>query len=316
MCCSPHRFAVRAATHYHSRAWQTLKHGKECFIRSLKSGLYIFRFITGGLFKFYCSLDVTTYPWDSQTCPLKFLVWGYYSNEVRLTTPSYGIEHRYYRENGAWELQSAIATTEDSSVPTVQFIFKIRRFSKFAVVNILIPIIALTVLNLFAFFIPPESGEKLSYCITVLLALAVFLSIVAGHLPGNSNNMASLCYYLMFVLMISTLTCVSSVLSVGFYHMVERGVPPLWLRQTVSKLRCGKRSDGDNQDGLSLKETPNIAFEEFKQYQRDSTETSVDNFDNITWQDVSRCVNMLSCLFAIISLVAATIVLVVFILSK
>ena len=30
--CSPHRFAVRAATHYHTRAWQTLIYGKECFI--------------------------------------------------------------------------------------------------------------------------------------------------------------------------------------------------------------------------------------------------------------------------------------------
>ena len=32
MCCSPHRFAVGATIHYHIRAWQTSKHGKECFI--------------------------------------------------------------------------------------------------------------------------------------------------------------------------------------------------------------------------------------------------------------------------------------------
>ena len=32
MCCSPHRFADRAATHYHTWAWQTLLHRKECFI--------------------------------------------------------------------------------------------------------------------------------------------------------------------------------------------------------------------------------------------------------------------------------------------
>ena len=28
----PLRFAVRAATHYHTRAWQTFIYGKECFI--------------------------------------------------------------------------------------------------------------------------------------------------------------------------------------------------------------------------------------------------------------------------------------------
>ena len=32
MCCSPNRFAFRDATHYHTRAWQTLIHGEECYI--------------------------------------------------------------------------------------------------------------------------------------------------------------------------------------------------------------------------------------------------------------------------------------------
>ena len=36
LCCSPHRFTHRAAPHYHTRAWQTLIHGKECFILLLK----------------------------------------------------------------------------------------------------------------------------------------------------------------------------------------------------------------------------------------------------------------------------------------
>ena len=32
MCCSPNRKAMRAATYYHTRAWQTLIYGKECYI--------------------------------------------------------------------------------------------------------------------------------------------------------------------------------------------------------------------------------------------------------------------------------------------
>ena len=39
MCCSPHRFAVRAATHYHTRAWRTLIYEKECFILLMKTYL-------------------------------------------------------------------------------------------------------------------------------------------------------------------------------------------------------------------------------------------------------------------------------------
>ena len=46
MYCSPHRFADRAATHYHTRAWQTLIHGKECFILLL---MRISKFVVFGL---------------------------------------------------------------------------------------------------------------------------------------------------------------------------------------------------------------------------------------------------------------------------
>ena len=32
MCCSPHHFADRAATHFNTQAWKMLIQGKECFI--------------------------------------------------------------------------------------------------------------------------------------------------------------------------------------------------------------------------------------------------------------------------------------------
>ena len=35
----PYYFTVRAATHYHTQSWQTLKQGKECFILSLNRSL-------------------------------------------------------------------------------------------------------------------------------------------------------------------------------------------------------------------------------------------------------------------------------------
>ena len=36
MYCRPHHFLVPASTHYHTPAWQTLIHRKECFILFLK----------------------------------------------------------------------------------------------------------------------------------------------------------------------------------------------------------------------------------------------------------------------------------------
>ena len=39
-----HSFAVRAATHYHTQAWQTLINGKECFILLITWSLFLFPF--------------------------------------------------------------------------------------------------------------------------------------------------------------------------------------------------------------------------------------------------------------------------------
>ena len=238
-------------------------------------------FFTGEHFKFYCSLDVTTYLWDRQKCSLKFMVWGYCSDEVQLMTPTEDIDIRYYFGSGAWKLESTKATIEGTIIPTVLFTINIRRFPKFAVVNVLVPVLTLTVLNLFAFLIPSESGEKLSYCITVFLAFAVFLTIIADHLLGNSNNMALLCYFLMFVLLLSTFICVSAVVSVAFYHTAESGVPPQWLHRTVSQLKS-KRAPIANEHRV----TSNGASEEFNGYQRESVGTSADNLDKNTWHDL------------------------------
>ena len=240
------------------------------------------------------------------------MVWGYYSDEVQLMTPTEDIDIRYYFGSGAWELESTKATMEGTIIPTVLFTINIRRFPEFAVVNVLVPVLTLTVLNLFAFLIPPESGEKLSYCITVFLAFAVFLTIIADHLPGNSNNMALLCYFLMFVLLLSTFICVSAAISVAFYHLAESGEPPQWLRRSISQLKSKRAPTTASQHGI----TSNGASKEFNRYQRESAGTSADNLDKNTWHDLSRFVNNLSCAVTISVLFVSTIIFVTIILSK
>ena len=171
----------------------------------------------GDLFKSYCSLDVTAYPWDHQTCYFNLMVWGYKAHEVKLMTPSKEAIKTNFESNGAWELLSAqVIVNNDLSglqIPVLAFRLQLRRYPLYSVINFLLPVLTLVVLNMFSFLIPPSSGEKLSYCITVLLALSVFLTLVSGNLPKNSNKMASLCIFLMFSLMISTLICACSVIS-------------------------------------------------------------------------------------------------------
>ena len=270
---------------------------------------------TGGIFKFYCTLDVTAYPWDSQTCTIRFMVWGYISKEVKLSTPSDVIRHSFHG-SGAWELVSArtMDNSKESRIPVVLFTFELRRYSLFAVVNDFVPILTLTVLNSLAYVIPAASGERLSYCITVLLALAVFLSIVSEHLPKNSSNMASLCYFLMSVLLMSTIICASSVLSISLYHKSEQSTPPRWLRNLAHKRFCWKNAKSKKENENIVKKFQSVKFEAFKDMEKNSVDGFVEKYDDITWMGLSSFVNKLSFWITIVLMAFSFLMFAIFIL--
>ena len=40
----------------------------------------------GGVFKTICTIDITYYPFDTQTCDLQYGAWSYYTSKMNLTT--------------------------------------------------------------------------------------------------------------------------------------------------------------------------------------------------------------------------------------
>lgn len=64
----------------------------------------------------------------------------------------------------------------------------IKRRPLLHVINFLLPILFFLALDLASFFIPDHRGEKLSFKITVLLAISVLLLILNDILPSMSNE--------------------------------------------------------------------------------------------------------------------------------
>ena len=64
----------------------------------------------------------------------------------------------------------------------------LKRKARYTVVNVITPIILLSVMDLLVFWLPPESGEKVSLGITVLLSFSVFLLVVDERLPRTSDT--------------------------------------------------------------------------------------------------------------------------------
>ncbi|XP_046560420.1 neuronal acetylcholine receptor subunit alpha-6-like [Haliotis rubra] len=163
-----------------------------------------------------CKLDLTLFPFDVQTCQFRFLPTSYNSNELKMVSSLISANTQSYTENGEWSISASRAyTTERTFVDsTFSFLYvdiDLERRPMFFVLNVILPVVVLSFLNIFVFSLPCDCGEKVSYAITCLLSLTVFMSIVSGLLPKSSDNIPMVTVYLTCLLGISVLSVVATI---------------------------------------------------------------------------------------------------------
>lgn len=125
----------------------------------------------------------------------------------------------------------------------------------FYLFNLVIPCVIILSMILLGFFLPPESGERITLSITVLLAMAVFLQLVGESLPRNSETVPLLGkFYITIMAEISIslmLTC--WVLNIHYHGSGSSAQEvPLWARivvlQWLGYLLCVGKPDGSSPD--------------------------------------------------------------------
>lgn len=155
-----------------------------------------------GIYKVVCESDITYYPLDTQTCSIKISTWGYTQGEIQLQLDNQKtFDTSFYNENGEWDLYSATGVKSSDrsrggeSYSSLTFTLTLRRKPEFHVINTIFPMILMAFLIPMVYKLPPESGEKMGYCLTVLLAYAVYLSLISDNIPSTSKNICYLCEY-------------------------------------------------------------------------------------------------------------------------
>ena len=162
----------------------------------------------------------------------------------------------------------------------------------FVVLNLILPVVCMTVLNLLVFVLPVESGERVSYSITVLLAIAVFFTLVGENLPKTSFRTAIVSYFLFSYLIISTVICAFVILSSSLYYAdAKRPVPKLLLR-VQEKLRS-RKSNRERKYALNEK----------------SDDVLSDDGDILTWKILSRWLDNFALGICVIAIAASITVL-------
>ena len=246
-----------------------------------------------------CNVDVTYFPYDTQNCEIMFIPWGLTAYEVIMVST---LDHAlldYFSENGEWTLVETSAVSgyvETGDFSFITFGIKIKRRPTFFLVNVVLPIIFMGFLNVLVFVLPVQSGERVSYAITVLLAIAVFLTLVGDNMPKTSEPMSTLCYFLIVNLILSSAICFGSIVSLMLYYRNDSGQPPSPAMASLTRiLLCKKRKDVTDIKILSkAKDTvshTNMNMQEtilpqnnFFRLMDDGSTKDTD----ITWKDVSR----------------------------
>ncbi|XP_076439162.1 uncharacterized protein LOC143278035 [Babylonia areolata] len=192
-------------------------------------------------FRSSCKIDITYFPFDDQVCSLKLGSWAYNGFQVNVWNSSDTMDLSNLVDNGEWELVGVKVERNvvfynccDEPFPDVTFFVHLRRRVKYYFMNIIIPCIILSFLCLAGFLLPPESGEKITLGLSVLLTITVFMLMVADKMPQTSESISVISIYLMVVLATSCLSVLSSVCVLSIHH--QRGQPrpvPSWLRFLV-----------------------------------------------------------------------------------
>ena len=141
-----------------------------------------------------CAINVEFFPFDDQKCILKFTSWTYDGTRVNITNKTSEADTKSYMASGEFELISAEALRDATyysccpePYPYVNFTIHIRRKTLFYFNNLIVPCFLITALGLLTFILPPATGERVTLVITTLLAMTVFMLMIAEKTPTTSK---------------------------------------------------------------------------------------------------------------------------------
>lgn len=129
------------------------------------------QWIPQAIFRSSCAIDIMYFPFDVQTCKMKFGSWTYDGYKIDLDlvyNVSTGFEMTDYIKSNEWEIISSRAKKTvfryaccDEPFVDLTFHLKIKRQPAFYNYILILPCILLSSLTLVLFWLPPESPAKM-----------------------------------------------------------------------------------------------------------------------------------------------------------
>ncbi|XP_035213794.1 acetylcholine receptor subunit alpha-like 1 [Stegodyphus dumicola] len=205
------------------------------------------------IYKSSCQIDVQYFPFDKQDCFMKFGSWTYDGYQVDLKhleeipdsdTVPIGMDLSEFYLSVEWDIMAVPAHRRVrhysccmEPYPDITFNITLRRKTLFYTVNLIIPCVGISGLSVLVFYLPSDSGEKVSLCVSILLSLTFFFLVLSEIIPSTSLAMPLLGKYLVFTMILVTLSVIVTiaVLNVHFRSPSTHKMAP-WVRRIFIRL--------------------------------------------------------------------------------
>lgn len=113
----------------------------------------------------------------------------------------------------------------------VTFVIKIRRRTLYYFFNLIVPCVLIASMAVLGFTLPPDSGEKLSLGVTVLLSLTVFQQNVSEAMPVTSLQVPLLGTYFNCIMFMVASSVVTTIMILNYHHrLADTHEMPNWVR--------------------------------------------------------------------------------------
>ena len=262
-----------------------------------------------------CDFDVKYFPFDVQKCDILFQTWDFGPN-VKFVAVSSTMDLSTFIENGVWSLLKTEVSAYSDAVDYGSYLratIYLERRSLFYVLNFLAPILILVLLNSTVFLLPSDSGERVGFAVTLLLSVAVYMTIISDKLPETSNPTSVLSYILIAYLLQSASICIETVASLRFFHRDDSKAVETVLIKCFSCFWC-KSCKQEKETSKAHQITPEgdcANPSEQKECENNDKTTSIGD-QHLTWTKVSKSLD--KCFLFINIIISCSLVITYFII--
>jgi hypothetical protein len=176
------------------------------------------------LWKTICKVRSTYFPFDQQHCTIIIRSGSHDSQSIKFLQRRPIQGHSFIR--GEWELIHSYTEITDERVSDfgqvdyslVRFTLILKRNHLYYFIKIILPFALVSFVTLFTFLLPPQTGEKLTLNVTILLSLVIYLQLLTEYIPKSDDETPILTLFCNANFFLVFLSCVMTVYVLYLYH--------------------------------------------------------------------------------------------------